>query len=614
MSGAMTSTTARSLVDDVLGRSMTREIWTGNYDKALPVTVQDFDLSAVLPAVFYMFRFGHRRGKGKFLETFGSDIGTIKERRRAATIERVANTLAETRSFEGFQDETARAILGDLMLCFCLENTKRALGRHEQVQRVAPAHFMASWIDLPDAVANLRFVPEMIVAMLADQKEQYVQQNHEGERTWFAVGRSFEDNVLLKAFHQGMVRAGTFLSDRRAADRFQEEIMVGLDQLLMIRLAQQLKEAPDKLRGRGDGGERISNQRPIAEEAARYFSEDIRHFVRAYADVIPRHAFVELLESCMAVGLTTLVTSVIEILFEWAATGEIHKKCEQQPTRLFVDCSNGVDRRLRTLAEQSIDDFMRRIERFPVILMALRLLDHGTRYDAKMKKLDIQTRPHATDWLNTLGEVLHRRREEAEPILYELDRKAAQLADRLQEDYPEAADILTTDRAQPNPVWRLAEALTFLQGRKSTQNNVVALLDSALLIGRPNGLAVRRPDNRKIVGGSPGKRSDIRSLVFSDSVLDYLVHRHVLRTGNKSGYRRLALNEFVQILHKRYGFCIDQAPPGMTISNEFMRLNRVVLERRLRDLGLLVGVNDAETMKRLRPRFQRLEEYDDGVD
>ena len=92
----------------------------------------------------------------------------------------------------------------------------------------------------------------------------------------------------------------------------------------MIRLAQQLGAAPDKLRG-GEG-ERISNQRPIAEKAARDFSEDIRRFVRSYADVIPRHAFVELLESCIAVGMTTILTSVIEILFEWAETGEIRKK------------------------------------------------------------------------------------------------------------------------------------------------------------------------------------------------------------------------------------------------------------------------------------------------
>jgi hypothetical protein len=250
MNGAGTPTTARSIVDDVLGRARTREIWTGNYEKALPVSVQDFDLSAVLPAIFYMFRFGHRRGKGRFLETFGGATGTTKERKKTATIERVANKLADTGSFDGFQGETAQAVLGDLLLCFCLENAKRALGRNEQVQRVAPAHYMASWVDLPDSVAHLRYVPEMVVAMLADQKGQYVQQNEAGQLTWFAVGRGFEDNVLLKAFHQGLVRDGPL--SNLSADRFHEQTQVGLDQLLMIRLARQLGAAPEKIRG-GEG-------------------------------------------------------------------------------------------------------------------------------------------------------------------------------------------------------------------------------------------------------------------------------------------------------------------------------------------------------------------------
>lgn len=317
MSNAKNATTARAIVDDVLGRAMTREIWTGNYDKALPVSVQDFDLGAVLPAVFYMFRFGQRRGKGKFLETFGTEGGTARERKRSATIDHVAADLTQTEWLRGFEGQTEHAILGDLLLCFCLENRNHALGRAEQIQRVAPAHYMASWIDLPEHVANLRYVPEMIVALLADQKNgNVVEQTKEDERTWFAVGQRFEDNVLLQAFHQGIRRDGQ-LADR-AADRFQEVTEVGLDQLLTIRLAQRLGQAPDKLRG-GEG-ERISNQRPIAELPSRHFSEDIRHFVRAYSGVIPRHAFVELLESCMAVGLTTIVTSVIELLFEWAAT------------------------------------------------------------------------------------------------------------------------------------------------------------------------------------------------------------------------------------------------------------------------------------------------------
>jgi hypothetical protein len=380
----------------------------------------------------------------------------------------------------------------------------------------------------------------------------------------------------------------------------------------MIRLAEQLGATPDKLRG-GEG-ERISNQRPIAEKAARDFSDDIRRFVRSYADIIPRHAFVELLESCVAVGMTTILSSVIEILFEWTETGEIRKSGEQESSHLFVDCSNGVDRRLRILAEQSLDDFMRRVERFPVILMMLRLLDRGARYDPKIKALGISTKPYATAWLNMLGELLHDRREEAKVILYDLARKAEELAEKLNEDYSECAQILESRETQPNPVWRLAEALTSLQGRGNTQGHLIRLLDSALLVGRPNGLALKRTATRSIPRMGTQKRSEVRSLVFTDSVLDYLVHLHVLPGGNRHGTRTLSFKEFIRKLYDRYGFCVDVAPPGMTISNNLLQANRSILERRLRDLGLLIGVNDAEAMKRLRPRFEPITEDEYGMD
>jgi hypothetical protein len=296
---------------------------------------------------------------------------------------------------------------------------------------------------------------------------------------------------------------------------------------------------------------------------------------------------------------------VIELLFAWASTGRIRDKREQRPTFLFVDCSNGVDRTLRGLAEQSMDDFMRRIERFPLILMGLRLLDNGARYDPELRKLDIETRPYATDWLNLLGDLLYERREQARQILYALERKSGELADRLEEDYSETAEMLRNSAAEPNPVWRLAEALTFLQGRESTHHNTVSLIDSAFMTGRPNGLAVRRLVSRRSEVGGPSKRADLRSLTFTDSVLDYLVHRHVLPSSNSGGFRPLALRELITILRERHGFCIDQAPPNMTMSNELLRQNRAVFERRLRDLGL---VNDAEAMKHLAPRFEVFKE------
>src|SRR5690606_18750823 len=151
---------------------------------------------------------------------------------------------------------------------------------------------------------------------------------------------------------------------------------------------------------------------------------------------------------------------------------------------------------------------IRRSEQFPVVLMVLRLLDYSARYDIKLKKLDIPTRPYATEWLNLLGDLLHERRREGMAILYDLERKGAELAERLREEYPEAADLLETDDAQPSPAWRVAEALTALQGRKNTQGLLLKLIDSVLLVAQPNGLASKRTVTRQVAPGLGSRRRE----------------------------------------------------------------------------------------------------------
>ena len=588
--------TARALVEDVLPKDMIKEIWSGNYFKALPISVLDFDLSAVLPAVFYMFRFGRRREAGEFLKTFGGSGGTTAQRRRTATVERIAERLARTDTLHGFEGNVERAILGDLLLCFCLENTRRELGRDKQIQRVAPAHYMASWVDLPPKVANLRHVPEMLVAMLANPRGADVKSSTEEDRTRFPVGLGYEDNLLLRAFSQGVTRQG--VAGDHASDRFDEtDGSVGLDQLLMVRFAQQLGRAPAGIRG-PEGV--IPNQRPVAEQAARDFCDDIRKFVRSYADVVPRQALVEMLESCVAVGLTTILTSTVKVLFAWEKTGKIPARGEQHPEALFVDCSNGVDREIGAVAEQSMDDLVRRMERIPVVLMALRLLD----YEAS-NALDagVPTRPYATAWLNLLGELLRDDHPNAKWILGHVSFNARKLAAKLADDYPDAAAILDDAAGLPNPVWRLAEGLMALMGRKGGREKFMWMMDSCLLAGRPNGLATKRSTTRGV--GVVRRKRKVRSLVFTDAVLDYLVHLHLLPgDGGGSGAN---MRSFLDFIRGRYGFHVATAPPGAPLSNQLLQRNRAVLERRLRDLGLLVGVNDAEAMKRLRPRFEQFE-------
>ena len=594
----------RNTIEDVLTPAMTREIWSSSYDKVLPVAMQAFDLSAVLPAVFYMFRFGHRRGKGRFLEEFGDAGGTAAQRRRSLTVDAIATRLVDKGDGDllGFNGLAEQAILGDLLLCHCLENVRNTLGRTKQVQRVAPTHYMSSWVDLPDSIAHLRYVPEMVVAMLADQrKHAQVMQSGNKKKTRFPVGGDIHENVMLQPFVSGVTQKE--IKDDYAADQFDEQSRVGIDQLLMIRLAQRLGRAPGKVKG---GAKMISNQRPIATRAAGHFSEDVRKYVRSYANQVPRLAFVELLESCLAVGLTSVTSSAVEIVLDWAGTGDVAKARDQHPASLFVDCSMGVQRSLRGLAEQSMEEHMRRARRFPVVLMALRLLDYKARYDRKIRQevaaRSVTKRPYAADWLGLLGEVLHGRHRRSDAILDFLDERAEVLAERVEKDYPEAAALLTSDTVEPNPVWRLAEGLTALQGGKA-QNQLERLIDSALFVDRPNGLAVKRRSRRKVGGSTTPRTTILRSLVFTDSVLEYLVHRLLLPSGGRCGTRRLSFNDFIAELRGRYGFCVDTSPPGMAVSNDLLQLNRVCLDRRLRDLGLLVSVNDAEAMKRLTPRF-----------
>jgi len=225
-----------------------KKIWSDQYHRVLPLTVNDFELSAILPAVFYMFRFGHRRGKGSFTQRFGPRHGNARKRRRGTTIACVADRPASRQDLIGFDGELGRAILGDLLLAFNLENIRHLPGRDRQLQRVAPTHYMSSWVDLPEEVAHLRSVPEMIVAILANQDGAVIEPTTAEDRTFFPVARNFDQNLLLRAFSQGIERSG--LAADLAADKFSESCEeVGLDQLLMVRIAQQLKSAPLKARG-----------------------------------------------------------------------------------------------------------------------------------------------------------------------------------------------------------------------------------------------------------------------------------------------------------------------------------------------------------------------------
>ena len=123
----------QKIVSDTLSRTMFDAIWTGNYYKAFPVAMQDFDLSTMLPVIFYLFRYGERRGTGEFFKAFASaDARTARQKEGTTTIDRIGEIFRHKDEFEGFEGETEKAILGDLLLNSCLGNKSHEPGRDKK--------------------------------------------------------------------------------------------------------------------------------------------------------------------------------------------------------------------------------------------------------------------------------------------------------------------------------------------------------------------------------------------------------------------------------------------------------------------------------------------------
>lgn len=595
--------TARNIVEEALTKQRSDALWTANYLPVLPIAPQSFDVAALLPAMLYLARWGHRRGVGNFIKTFGEREGT---KHKIPTINNVTDRLSrsEDSALTGFEDETGQTMLGDLLLAYCLENKKHALGHNEQIQRVFPAHYLSSWIDIPKDAAHLRGVPELLTVLLADQKTgEWLKSGNGNQR--FSVGTGFNSHVLLALLGRHMIIYGQH-SSSLTSDFFVEEeaVDIGINELLAVRTAQACGSAPMKAGG-GENVIRIANRWPLARRAANELGEDLSIFIEMYGASIPRQAFLQMLESAISLNITKLILHTANLMAIWEITGKVPEPEQQTPLSLFVDCSQGQDKVLRDLSEISTAECIRRYERLPLLMTSLRVLDDRVRVNRKLRDSLPSAIPDATDFINLLGEIYQERHSHADSILNALDEDCLRLAEALENDKEipelETAQHLRNDSI--NPALRLAEVLCELMTDKLQRSHYIKLLDDALIIDQTNGLAVKRRVSRS--QGGVNRRIDLRAIVLNPPVLEFLVHRHLCNSSTEKSTVPLSFPDFIDLLRERYGLYIAQEPPGQSIPQEMLLRNKAFLEQRLRDLGLLIGVNDAEKMKQLKPHYRQ---------
>jgi len=603
----------KAVFEEVFSKARTRALWTANYLPAIPFTPQDFDIGAILPAMLYMMRWGYRRGKGRFEEKFGQEVIDKKGRKKTEVhVERVAEELSESATFQGFEEPASQQLLGDLLLAICLENRDHDEGLDKPVLRIYPTHYMASWVDLPRSVADLRGIPELLVAILARQEKGAVLDVSQG-KGHYRLGGGFEENPLLHVFARGMsINPDVIQSDRANADQFVEANAdeIGIDELLAIRMAQACENAPlpAAKTPRGAESQHIPNQNPLPQGATRRFRDDLTILVEEYGGAVPRQAFLQLFEAAVSLNLTHILLSTLAMLLHWEEHGRLPK--DQPPWALFVDASNGQDKALQAHSEVCMADTLRRYERLPALTMLLRVLDEQT---GRIRGVELPPKvPDASAFVNFLGEFLVETHPKSERLFDNIYSDCQDFAKALEEKEltPEVVERLR-DKTLKEPL-RLAESMVELMGKGSQWTKYRMILESCLMPDRPSGLAQKRHTSQT----RDGKRSkvELRSIVLTPVMLDFLVHRHMHKSGKGNKLRPfLSLQAFLGILRTNYGLHIDQSPPGMVIPQEVLQANTRWLERRLRDLGLLIGVNDAPSMKQLKPRYLSRQDSDEVV-
>lgn len=581
---------AREIVEAVFTKPLADSIWTANTMAVLPLTPQNVAIGSVLPAVFFMCRRGYRRGKGRFQEAFAPAEDT-----RATTASVAIRLTQDQDLFSGFDQPVQRDILGDLLLCDALENKGHAEGHTTEVARAFPVHFFSSWLDLPKSVSHMRFVPEMLVCLLANQNDGLKLKPgcQEGP---FPVGTSPQSNLLFRIFARA-VRFGDNPVDLRA-DSIDETADLSIEELLMVRVAQVCDEAPETMHATRGAVADIQNLWPIALRAKDVIRQDLIAFLEHYGDVIPRRSIAPMLEALIGLSLAHVTLASFSLAVAWDTDGKLPQANIQSPVPLFVDASCGNNSTLRDLSEQSYEEIVRLVDQATISLAQIRILDAKARFDRKLRDLTPKG-PDMSSWLNLLGAVRSGEHDRSDAILNDLWEKIEALRTTLEAQgiEPNASDILRSPTANDRPVHTLAEAICAIMGEKILRHHYLAFLDSCLMVNETHGLGRKRRVYRSL-GGRKRKMMDLRSIILSNTILEALVHLHLAQRQGS-----LSFAGFIRILRERYGLWVDEAPPGVPASREALLDNRANLERRLRDLGLLVGVNDAEFMKHLRPRF-----------
>lgn len=398
-----------------------------------------------------------------------------------------------------------------------------------------------------------------------------------------------------------------FQGHNKTTGRAQIDSSLDIETIALLRLLDQVEDAPDTRGGR-EGGP------PLCIGAADLLAEDVQRLL-FYRPFIPRSVMVDYMKLLLSFHLALYHLRLLKLLPAMVKRQSAEPVCADSACPMnpkadtypqgdcpyqigiFLDLSGHPDSAVAKLAERSADTHYRRIPAFVRAYFATKKLDEFATDLVRRGKL---LKPPRDDF--TVDEVLRLQGSDyaSEREKFFGQRVSALLEDNAKDDEgmdPEVASL--TELGLPE-FETYIELLVALRG-PFHRRYIIECLDSLMQKNRPGAMLAQGRT-----------RNAPRRFVLDSRLLEVLLQIAVLRQGGPHRYYtgEMRVDELLTYLRERYGLHIDRLPAGDGFGEpgiddrQALRGNLQAFIERLREIGFYRNLSDAYVTQTVTPRYR----------
>jgi hypothetical protein len=328
---------------------------------------------------------------------------------------------------------------------------------------------------------------------------------------------------------------------------------------------------------------------PLYQQAADLLADDVLRLLTHRA-LIPRTVLVEYLKILLAFHLALYHLNIMKLLPSMVR-GE---KGARANGGFFLDVTGLPGSGPARLGERSAAAWFGRIPGFVRAAFTVKKMDDFAQY--LMKRGQLPRPPGGFFQVGDLIELLGPRRRE-ERLRYAAGRLSA-IEDARDPDAAEDLEYAQILQLGMDEFTTYVEVITHYRV-KFHRKYLTQCLDTLLLKNRP-GAMIAQP-----WGGQ-------RRFILDSRLLEVLLQLSLLGVDSqRSAFytRSLRIDEFLDLLHERYGLYIDRLPsgdgfgPAIVTDHAALRENRAAFIARLREIGFYSDLSDAYLTQTIIPRY-----------